>query len=48
MVIEIIKTLAIAGAVGSFIAIVINIGIICSFMNSNARYKKQIGGNYAQ
>lgn len=48
MVIEIIKTLAITVAVGSFVAIAINIGIICSFMNSNARYKKQIGGNYAQ
>jgi hypothetical protein len=48
MIMEIIKTVVITIVVGSFVVIAINIGIICSFMNSNARYKKQIGGNYAQ
>jgi hypothetical protein len=44
MISEIINGLAITIAVGSFLLIAINIGIICSFMHANARYKeKQLG-----
>ena len=45
MIREILSTLAITIAVGSFVAIAINVGIICCFMNANRRYKQQIGGN---
>jgi len=44
MISEIISGLAITIAVGSFLLVAINIGIICSFMHANARYKeKQLG-----
>ena len=44
MISEIIIGFAITFAVGSFVLVAINIGIICSFMHANRRYKeKQIG-----
>jgi len=48
MIREILSTLAITIVVGSFVAITINIGVICYFMNANRKYKQQIGGNYVE